>query len=170
LINWALLAETSKKLFILFVFTLYVGLRGVILIKKTDGSKYFFKTIGSSSLFLSKAKFSVIFRSPFMTRNSAPGGSVYYIGAHLDRDGYNRIFRQITLETDVTRCPFGTVKGVETVTRTDFSSTYIFVMNHLDTPAYISLDKEYMEILGEKNISEVLRLGPYGVAVLTDKV
>ena len=107
--------------------------------------------------------------TPCVTKNSANGGNVYYIGSHMDRDGYNQIFRHITSESGVSGCPIGPVRGVETVTRTDSSGTYIFVMNHLDIPAYVSLDKEYLDILSEKNTSEVLRLGPYGVAVLTDK-
>ncbi len=104
--------------------------------------------------------------TPCITRNSSESGSVYYIGAHFDIDGYNGIFDYITTLAGIEKCPITPVKGVETVTRKSEAGTYIFVMNHTDETVFVPLDREYMELLGENQVRNALRLEPYGVAVL----
>ncbi|MBN1623377.1 MAG: beta-galactosidase trimerization domain-containing protein, partial [Clostridia bacterium] len=104
--------------------------------------------------------------SPCITKNQYRNGAVYYIGTHLDRDGYNGFFDYISAHADVRRCPIGPVSGVETVTWEDSGNTCVFVMNHLNTAVYVPLDRDYTEMIMDKKVSSTLRLEPYGVAVL----
>jgi beta-galactosidase len=104
--------------------------------------------------------------SPCITKTSYSNGAVYYIGAHMDRDSYKGFFDDISINADVKRCPVGPVKGVETVTWENSGNTYIFVMNHLNSAVYVPLDREYTELIQDKKVSSIIRLEPYGVAVL----
>lgn len=104
--------------------------------------------------------------TPCVTKNTFGSGSVYYFGTHLQREDYMGFFEYITENAGVSRCKVGPVKGVETVTRFSSSESYIFVMNHMEVPAHVPLDREYSEALEEIQVRDTLRLEPFGVAVL----
>ncbi len=100
------------------------------------------------------------------TSNRFGSGSVHYIGFDADIDSYKSMLTPILGKAGVERPPIGVVPGVEIVKRGEAGKEYFFVLNHNDYPVLLSLDSSFTELLSGKKLKSVLRLEPFGTAVL----
>jgi len=100
-----------------------------------------------------------------VTVNNTGKGSALYVGAHMEKKFYDRLYRWVLSSSgfDTTlRLP----DGIEVYTRSGDKGEMLFVMNFRDEPNRLPLPANYTDLLTEKSISEEMELPPYGLAVL----
>jgi beta-galactosidase len=101
-----------------------------------------------------------------VTGVSGGSGLVYYVGAYLDEDA-----QQVMVDRLITNAhlrAITTPENVEVHTRTREDGTEVyFVINHSRQEATMWLPWIALEHLEDRLIEDELKLGPYGVAIVT---
>jgi beta-galactosidase len=94
-------------------------------------------------------------------------GLVYFVGAYLDNTSQKILLDRIAQSADV-RPVMDTPAGVEARRRIDANGKEIFiVINHERVEHLTKLPWPAQEHLSEQNLTDQLKLEPYGVAILT---
>lgn len=104
---------------------------------------------------------------PAITRHAYGKGQVYMIGAYLDTGGQAELMKIITTGAGI-KPVLNAPAGVEVRQRvTPAGKIITLVTNHTREEQVLSLPSPVREHLGEKYLENLLKLEPYGVAVLT---
>ncbi|NMB45653.1 MAG: cellulase family glycosylhydrolase [Firmicutes bacterium] len=102
-----------------------------------------------------------------VTVNSFGKGKVYYIGCDLDRTSMKVLMQHVAGSAGIVPPISPIVPGVEVVKKEkDDEKPYLMVLNHNATPAVLTLDDSYTDLISGKKTKEVLSLEPYAVAML----
>jgi beta-galactosidase len=99
------------------------------------------------------------------TVNKYGSGETYYLGCDLDGQAMDKLMKYLG---KIANLPISlySVPGVETVEAADGKEKALFLMNHNTYPVVIALEKDYTEMITGQEIKEIIRIAPYGVAVL----
>ena len=102
---------------------------------------------------------------PCLTVNRFGEGSVYYLGCDLDESAMLRFAQYLCACLGLERSPCP-VKGVEQVETTDGENCVLFLLNHNATETVVPVHGRFEDLLSEAEEKDVVRLEPYGVALL----
>ena len=103
--------------------------------------------------------------SPAVTRNAFGAGAAYYIGTNLDAGGLDELLEGILEEVELV--PVADVgPGVEVVRRSDGESSWLFVINHSDVEARLTVAG--LELISGEAIDGDLRVSAGRVAVVRE--
>lgn len=103
--------------------------------------------------------------SPALTRRAFGAGCAYYLATHLTGEDLASLVTRLVDEADVE--PAAKVpRGVEAVRRSSQEASYLFLLNHTDTPKTVAAAG--FDLLGGGQASESLVLEPGGVAVIRE--
>jgi beta-galactosidase len=107
--------------------------------------------------------------TPVLTRNSFGAGQAYYLGSEGEPRFLDDFYARLLLEQQIQPL-FSTPEGIEVTCRQTERETLLFVLNHLATPAQVTLpeNKRYHDLLSDQEITSQLELAGYGVALLTE--
>ncbi len=103
--------------------------------------------------------------TPAVVRNRFGKGTVWYLGAFPDRDGWRELLKRVLAAAEVgfyAELP----PGVEICRRAGKGRTLTFVINHSDEPRTVACAARTTDLLGGALANGTLTLGAYGVAVL----
>jgi beta-galactosidase len=102
---------------------------------------------------------------PAVTRHPYGRGVAWYVACRLDRDGTDALVGRLLDEAGVAPV-VGTRPGVEVVRRVGTGGSWVFVVNHTDEPAEVSL-RGHELIIGTA-VDGMLSLEPGAVAVVRE--
>jgi beta-galactosidase len=107
--------------------------------------------------------------TPVLTRNSFGAGQAYYLGSEGEPRFLDDFYARLLLEQQIQPL-FSTPEGIEVTCRQTERETLLFVLNHLATPAQVTLpeNKHYHDLLNDQEITGQLELAGYGVALLAE--
>lgn len=107
--------------------------------------------------------------TPVVTRQSVGAGQAYYIGSEPEPRFLEDFYGQLLLERRV-QSVLSTPQGVEAVCRQTSQGALLFLLNHLATPAQVTLpaNKRYHSLLRDVQVTEMLSLEGYDVAILVE--
>lgn len=103
---------------------------------------------------------------PAVTRHRYGEGFAYYLGTRLDPGGMTILLRDIAASKSLAPA-LDAPAGVEVLRRTTTERRFLFVINHGDETAELSLDHPWFDRLARREVDE-LSLGPFGVAILEE--
>ena len=105
--------------------------------------------------------------TPVITRNDFGKGQSYYIGTRSNEEFYGKFVQDICREQGVQPVA-DTPQGVEAVERVREKESYLFLLNHNESPAAFTVKEDSMELLTQKQYQagEKLELPAKGVAIL----
>jgi beta-galactosidase len=104
--------------------------------------------------------------SPAVTQHKFGLGSAYYLGTRLDTTGLDRLLAQVARTAKLTP-PLRAPADVEVTVRENAQNRFLFLLNHGENPARISLGKWHgRELLSGLVVSGSLHLPPLDVRVL----
>lgn len=104
---------------------------------------------------------------PVLTRNAFGKGSAYYVGTRSDERFYRVFLKNIFAELGI-RPVLETSEGVEAAVRENGKNRILFLLNHSDGSASVTLDRKYRNLLTAKNYQagDCILLEKKGVALL----
>ncbi len=105
--------------------------------------------------------------TPVITRHSFGEGKAYYVGTHSEASFYENFMADICKQQQIE--PAAHVPdGVEAVKRVRGAQEYLFLLNHGDTSADITITEAGKDLLAEKDYQkgDTLTLPAKGVAIL----
>lgn len=106
--------------------------------------------------------------SPVLTVNTFGKGKAYYIAARTEgtflADVYGAIAKDLNLPRAIDMV---LPDGVTAQTRTDGTSTFIFLMNFKAQPVTVELDQAYLDVIHDTTLSGAVLLERFGIKVLT---
>jgi beta-galactosidase len=102
---------------------------------------------------------------PCFTVNQYGKGRAYYLGCDLDENAMRNLAKYLT---DTCNIPGAEIldPGMEKVDVTDGKEQYRFVLNHNPYVTYYKVTEHCKDLISDKSENGVLRLDPYGVALL----
>jgi len=103
--------------------------------------------------------------APAVTRRKLGGGEVWYVGCHLQGDGWLALLRPVLADLGI-RAMDGIPQGVEVCRRDGDGRVLTFVVNHNGKEETLELPGRFEDLLGQRTVEGRLALGPYGVAIL----
>ncbi|MGB8454768.1 MAG: beta-galactosidase [Anaerocolumna sp.] len=92
-------------------------------------------------------------------------GEAYYLGCDLDEGAMVKLMKYLGKKANLPISLYS-IPGVETVEAADRKGKVLFLMNHNAYPVIIALEKDYIEMITGQDIKEMIRIAPYGVAIL----
>jgi beta-galactosidase len=122
---------------------------------------------------LAGAEALAVFRSgfyagrPALTRQRLGPGAAYYLATCLDAPGMGWLAELLCREAGL-QAPQAAPPGVELVRRSDGARSWLFALNHADTPASLTLGAGQRDLLGNPVGAGALTLPPFGVAILAE--
>jgi len=100
---------------------------------------------------------------PAVTRRS----TAWYVGTQLDREGMDALVALLATETGL-KPELDAPEGVEVVRRSAEDRSFLFLLNHTQETAEVTVGAETQSVLdGDEHLGTVV-LPPFGVAVLRD--
>jgi beta-galactosidase len=103
---------------------------------------------------------------PAVTRHSFHGGSAYYLGTKPDANFLSRFILEICRRAGIASIA-ETPPEVEVTRRSHDDKSFLFALNHSDEPATLDLPGRVLQ--GDVVNGSLVRLAPYGVAVLEER-
>ncbi len=104
--------------------------------------------------------------SPAITRNRFGKGLAWHIGGLLDEDGLSDFIESVLRGLRI-RPPANAPKGVEAVVRQSASGRWLFLLNHRNKPAQVTLGtRAGPDLLSGEKPGPILELEPRGVAII----
>jgi beta-galactosidase len=101
-----------------------------------------------------------------VTRNRAGRGIAWYVGTVFEQDAfYDRLIGRLLDDAHVARW-VDLPEGVEASVRQGAGSRLAFLINHHQTPQDVTIPPGKRNLLTGEVLSDRVRLGPYGVAVI----
>ena len=103
--------------------------------------------------------------APAVTRRKLGKGEVWYVGCHLQADGWLALLRPVLEQLGI-RAMDGIPQGVEVCRREGSNRVLTFVINHNGKVETLALPGRYKDLLAQRPVEGRLTLGPYAVAIL----
>ncbi len=103
--------------------------------------------------------------TPVITVNRFGSGQAYYLGSEPEPAFLEDFYGRILDEKGVTPL-LAAPEGVEVTVRHKNGRPILFVLNHNETAATVTLDKPYENLLSGARVSDTLHLEGYDVAIL----
>jgi beta-galactosidase len=105
---------------------------------------------------------------PALTRNRFGKGDAFHLAARTGEDLLSAFYGQLVREKRIASCLGATPPaGVSVQRRGDGEHDFVFVMNFNRAPATVALGALLgLELLGGREVRDVLELEPFGVAVI----
>ncbi|MFC1409582.1 beta-galactosidase [Streptacidiphilus sp. N1-12] len=107
---------------------------------------------------------------PAVTRNRFGAGSGWYLSTRLDDAGYAALLARVLAEAGVEPTVPGQPAGVDAVRRHSGSLSWLFVLNHGETPARLPTVRGQELLTGTAVPAGGLTVAPGGVAVVREPV
>ena len=141
---------------------------GLYLKKEYELNTYFDQVILDTAEAIGTYKTDFYKGNPALTVNQYGEGKCYYIAAKVDKEFLGDFYKGIVKNTKIEPILNSEVpRNVSVQMRSNDKYDYIFIMNFSEKENIVSLDdKEYFDIVNQKNISKTLKLDGYGVMVL----
>jgi beta-galactosidase len=106
---------------------------------------------------------------PVLTFRPHGKGVVWYLGTLPDADGWKTLLRDIFLPLANVSFREDIPAGVEIVRRSGKGRILTFMLNHTNAAQLVPLKENAKDLMSGKNVSDFLRLPPYGVAIVSAK-
>ena len=103
--------------------------------------------------------------SPAVTRNAFGGGAAYYVGTNLEPGGLDELLEGILEEAEVVAVADAHA-DVEVVRRSDGERSWLFVINHSDADARLTVAG--VELISGDTVDGTLRVPAGSVAVVRE--
>ena len=103
--------------------------------------------------------------APAVTRRKLDKGEVWYVGCHLQSEGWLALLRPVLEQLGI-RVMDGVPAGLEVCRREGDGRVLTFVVNHNGEEAALALPGRFEDLLGQRPVEARLTLGPYAVAIL----
>jgi beta-galactosidase len=107
--------------------------------------------------------------APAVTRHAFGRGTAYYLGTCPERRYVERLV-QIVCEQARVSPTLKTPPGVDAVRRKTEDASFLFMLNHNDKAAEVSIPAPGRDLLTQRRHDSMLVLDPLGVAVLESEV
>ena len=106
---------------------------------------------------------------PAVTRNTHGKGAAYYLGTRLDDTGLDLLLSRVTKEAGI-QSVLRTPAGVEATLRESSKHRFLFLLNHTDKAAKVSLGGyRGRDLITGKNVMRTLTLPPLGAAAVQSR-
>jgi beta-galactosidase len=102
-----------------------------------------------------------------VTVNNVGRGSALYVGARMEREFYDRLYRWLLSSSGI-ESTLRVPDGIEVCTRTADKGELLFVMNFHAEPKRLPLPADCTDLLTDRQLSGEVELPPYGVVVLLE--
>ncbi len=102
---------------------------------------------------------------PALTVNSVGQGRAYYVATRLGPAAQARMLDLLLGESGV-RGVLSTPAGVEATLRHGAEQSFLFLINHTDTPRRVALEREGLELIGGERSGQAVELEGRGVRVI----
>jgi beta-galactosidase len=103
---------------------------------------------------------------PAVTRHAHGRGAAYYLGTRLDAPGLDLLLDRVAKEAGV-QPVLPTPAGVEATLRQSAKHRFLFLLNHTDKAAKVSLGNHRgLDLITGKSVARALTLPPLGVAII----
>ena len=107
-------------------------------------------------------------KHPAVTRHKFGSGSAIYVGTRLDQPAMGRVLSSVFIDAEIEPA-IDVPSGVEVVRRSVPRSSILFLLNHRDGAVDVPIAKAGTNLIdGHEVHAGLLRLGPYGAAVIRE--
>jgi len=103
--------------------------------------------------------------NPALTRHLSGKGCAYYLGTRMGLDGIAWLVDRLCAGTGL-QPVLNAPASIEVTRRVDGKNTWLFVLNHSNEEAQVSLPRQGIDLLSGATIKSSLRLDPKGIAII----
>jgi beta-galactosidase len=103
---------------------------------------------------------------PAVTENAFGAGHAMYVATHLDASGIAAIVDYVAARAELDMLATQSIPGVEISSRRSADREFVFLLNHADEPATITLDDPGTDAVGGTPVSGEITLLPRDVRVV----